>query len=55
MKEMLISQDENGEWIVTNEMIPGFIARGKTQREAIDKMKQALSIYFPCGDCKESK
>jgi hypothetical protein len=55
MKELLISQDENGEWFVTNEKIPGFIARGKTQSEAIDKMKQALSVYFPCGDCKESE
>ena len=55
MKDLLISQDENGEWIVTNEKIPGFIAKGKTQREAIDKMKQALSVYFPCGDCKESE
>jgi len=49
-----MSQDEDGEWIVTSEKLPGFTAKGKTQKEAIDKIKRAFSIYFPCGDCKDS-
>jgi hypothetical protein len=54
LKELIISQDEDGEWIVTSEKLPGFTAKGKTQKEAIDKIKRAFSIYFPCGDCKDS-
>ena len=54
MKEFMIYQDDKGEWIVTSEKIPGFTARGKSQTEALDKMKQAMRVYFPCGECKGS-
>ncbi len=52
MKEFAVSQDENGTWMVTNEKLPGFIAKGRTQKEAIDKMIRAVKMYFPCGPCK---
>ncbi|MBI4849343.1 MAG: hypothetical protein HY808_12350 [Nitrospirae bacterium] len=57
MKELLVYQDDDGEWIVKTEKIPGFSAKGTTQQEAIDKMKKAFSVYFPCdtGNCKDSK
>jgi len=57
MKELLVYQDDDGEWIVKSERIPGFSAKGTTQQEAIDKMKKAFSVYFPCdaGNCKDSK
>lgn len=51
----MVYQDEKGEWNVTSEKMPGFIAKGKTQTEAINKMTQALRIYFPCGECKGSE
>lgn len=54
MKELSISEDESGAWIVTSAKIPGFIARGKTQAEALGKMKEAFRIYYPCGECRES-
>ncbi len=54
MKELIVYKDDNGEWIVTSGKIPGLILRGKTEQEAVDKMKQALRVYFPCGECKES-
>jgi predicted RNase H-like HicB family nuclease len=54
MKEFVISQDVDGTWIVSCEKIPGFLAKGKTSQEAIEKMKQAMRVYFPCGDCKGS-
>lgn len=53
MKEFTISQDEQGAWIVTSEKIPGFAARGRTPEEAIEKMKQAFRMYYPCGECKD--
>ncbi|GBE04510.1 hypothetical protein BMS3Abin10_00126 [bacterium BMS3Abin10] len=54
MKEFTISQNENNEWIVTSDKIPGFIAKGKTMEEAVEKMKKAFNTYFPCGPCKGS-
>ena len=53
MKEFILSQDSNGDWIVTSDKLPGFIARGKTEQEAIEKMKQAFRTYYPCGECKD--
>jgi len=57
MKKLTVYQDEAGDWIVRCGEIPGFIARGRTQQEAIEKMKQAFSVYFPCGgdNCREPK
>lgn len=55
MKELKISQDENNEWIVTSDKIPGFAAKGKTADEALEKMKKAFNVYFPCSECKEPK
>lgn len=54
MKKLVVSQAENGEWIATSDELPGFIAKGKTQTEVIEKIKRAFSIYYPCGDCKDS-
>ncbi len=55
MKEFVIYQDDNGDWVVTSDKMPGFVAKGKSQNEALDKMKQAMRVYFPCGDCKGSE
>jgi len=57
MKELQVYQDDMGEWIVTSDKMPGFLARGKTQKEAVEKMKQAFSVYYPCdsSNCKDSQ
>jgi predicted RNase H-like HicB family nuclease len=52
MKEFVIAEDENGEWVVTSEKLPGFIAKGKTRQEALERMKSAFRLYYPCGECK---
>ncbi|GBE03578.1 hypothetical protein BMS3Abin09_00495 [bacterium BMS3Abin09] len=54
MKEFTVYQNETDEWIVQSKKIPGFSARGRTMQEALDKMKQAMRVYFPCGECKGS-
>jgi predicted RNase H-like HicB family nuclease len=53
MKEFAIYQDDKGNWVVTSDKIPGFEARGETPMEAINKMKQAFKIYYPCGECRD--
>ncbi len=55
MKELKVYRDENNEWVVTSDKMPGFTAKGKTVNQAVEKMKKALNTYFPCGQCKESK
>jgi predicted RNase H-like HicB family nuclease len=56
MKEIIVSQDENGEWIAKSLRLPGYIARGRTQAEVIHKMRSALLLYFPCADdCKKKE
>lgn len=52
MKEFVIYQEESGEWSVKSDKIPGYTARGGTMQEAIGRMKEAMRIYFPCGECK---
>ncbi len=52
MKEFMMSQDVSGAWVVRCDKLPGYQAKGKTQVEAIEKMKDAMRVYFPCGECK---
>ena len=54
MKDFIVYQDDNGKWVVTSERIPGFSAKGASQEEALEKMKQAMKVYYPCGECKGS-
>ncbi len=53
MKEFTLTQDAGRGWIVTAEKLPGFFAKGKTKEEAIEKMKIAFRMYYPCGECKD--
>jgi len=57
MKKLIVYEDETGEWIVKSMDIPGFTAKGRTQQEALEKMKKAFSVYYPCGgdNCREPK
>jgi predicted RNase H-like HicB family nuclease len=57
MKELTVYKGEMGEWIVTSDKMPGFMARGKTPEEAVEKMKRAFTVYYPCdsSNCKDSK
>jgi predicted RNase H-like HicB family nuclease len=54
MKQFTIYQDEDGRWVVTCSKVPGLAVKAKTQAEAVEKMKKALTIYFPCGECGET-
>jgi predicted RNase H-like HicB family nuclease len=54
MKQLVLSRDSDGNWVVTCDKMPGLVIKGKTRDEAIEKMKNALMMYFPCGDCQGS-
>jgi predicted RNase H-like HicB family nuclease len=54
MKQFTLSRNSDGEWTVTCTKVPGLVIKAKTRHEAIEKMKNAVKLYFPCGDCKGS-
>ncbi|MGE5893625.1 MAG: type II toxin-antitoxin system HicB family antitoxin [bacterium] len=55
MREFTLHQEPDGSWVVTSEKIPGYSAKGRTRQDAMAAMKQALLMYFPCGDCGEEE
>jgi hypothetical protein len=54
MKQFTLSRNSDGEWTVTCAKVPGLVIKAETRHEAIEKMKNAVKLYFPCGDCKGS-
>jgi predicted RNase H-like HicB family nuclease len=52
MREFIIYQDDNDQWVAETKEIPGYRATGKTQEEALAKIKSVLLIYHPCR-CEE--
>ena len=48
MREFIVSQDEDGSWIAEAKELPGVHMKGKTQKEALEKIQAALKIYYPC-------
>jgi len=43
---VLIEQDEDGVYIAEVPALPGCISQGKTRREAIDNIKEAIAGYL---------
>jgi predicted RNase H-like HicB family nuclease len=52
MREFIIYQDDNDQWVAEAKDLPGYRASGKTQEEALEKIKSVLLIYHPCR-CEE--
>lgn len=48
MREFVIYQDDDGTWVAETKELPGVHMRGKTRKEALEKIQAALKIYYPC-------
>lgn len=48
MREFIIYQDNEGQWVAECLELPGYRARAATKEEAVEKIKAALLIYHPC-------
>jgi hypothetical protein len=48
MKRFTIYQDDDGQWVAECEELAGYRATGATSEEAIEKMKSALLMFYPC-------
>jgi predicted RNase H-like HicB family nuclease len=45
MREVILYPGEDGHWVVECPSLPGCISQGKTKREAIKNIKEAISCY----------
>jgi len=52
MREFIIYQNEDGTWSAECRELPGYRAKGSTKEEAIEKIKSALLVFYPCK-CEE--
>lgn len=48
VREFIIYQDDDEQWVAEAKDLPGYRATGKTQEEALEKIKSVLLIYHPC-------
>lgn len=55
MRKIQLMRDEDGRWVGMTGELPGFVARGDTEAEVINRIREALMLYYPCGECDEEK
>ncbi|MEW6214200.1 MAG: hypothetical protein AB1478_03205 [Nitrospirota bacterium] len=48
MREFIIYQDNNDLWVAECKELPGYKVKGETKEEAIEKIKLALLLIYPC-------
>jgi len=47
MREFILYQDDDGFWVAECRELPGYKAKGETEKEAIEKIKQMLLLIHP--------
>lgn len=45
---VLIEQDEDGAFIAEVPVLPGCISEGHTREEAVENIREAISLYLEC-------
>jgi len=48
MRELILYQNEQGQWEAEYTRLPGYRARGATREEAVAAIKRAIQLYAPC-------
>jgi predicted RNase H-like HicB family nuclease len=46
MRQVLIYPGEDGYWIAECPSLPGCLSQGKTRAEAIENIKEAITVYI---------
>ncbi len=46
MREVILYPGEDGYWVVECPSLPGCVSQGKTKKEAIKNIKEAISCYI---------
>ena len=42
--KVTMKRDEDGEWVTECPAIPGCVSQGKTRRQALDNIKEAIAL-----------
>ncbi|MGD2248758.1 MAG: type II toxin-antitoxin system HicB family antitoxin [Candidatus Methanofastidiosia archaeon] len=46
--KVIIQQDEDGFFVITYPSLPGCISQGKTEKEALENIKEAIELHLEC-------
>lgn len=46
--KIVVEKDEDGVYVVTCPSLPGCISQGKTEKEALKNMKEAIRLHLRC-------
>jgi len=46
MREVILYRGEDGYWVAECPSLPGCVSQGKTKREAIKNIKEAINCYI---------
>ncbi|HLB73307.1 MAG TPA: type II toxin-antitoxin system HicB family antitoxin [Sedimentisphaerales bacterium] len=46
MREVVVYRGEDGYWVVECPSLPGCVSQGKTKKQAIQNIKEAISCYI---------
>jgi len=55
MKEVVLYRTEDGLWAAETARLPGYTAYGMTEEETLKRIREAVSMYFPCGECGDTE
>ena len=46
MRQVLLYHGEDGYWVIECPSLPGCISQGKTKKEALNNIKEAIELYI---------
>jgi len=46
MRQILIYRGEDGYWVTECPSLPGCLSQGKTKKEALTNMREAIEVYI---------
>lgn len=46
MRQVLLYRGEDGYWVIECPSLPGCISQGKTKKEALNNIKEAIELYI---------
>ena len=46
MRNVVLNPGEDGYWVVECPSLPGCVSQGQTRQEALDNIKEAISLYI---------
>ena len=48
MRQVILYHGEDGYWVIECPSLPGCISQGKTKKDALKNIKEAIEIYIEC-------